>query len=170
MFSRNQAVYQPTTVNYDQPKTSKGGYLARSSSTGCCYGTKRRRQLLYLFGSLLAIMAGVVLIGAGGTSINGSIAAMVFFIIVGLGMLVGGVFLMLLYLRTTGRCNFAWWPSRAAVLSRTLNEDTRSPTQMTVTSEVVASNPEEESSKLMDEQDSTAEKIGQSDPKIVLKA
>ena len=84
--------------------------------------------------------------------------------------------LFVIYLRNTGRVNLPCWPSRAARISRTLIGDhggssIRSGNQvMTVTDEESGGGTalnREERIKLMESDNLDAEKIAQSEPKIV---
>ena len=128
-----------------------------------------------LFFSIFSVVCGLTLLAVG--CANGSlgiVTGLTLFLVLGA---VGGL-LFVLSLRAIGRCNLPWWPSRAARISRTLipsgppeeelNSVPASATQLTLAepAQGVAGN---ERSKLMEEPDTLeADKIAESEPKIVL--
>ena len=128
-----------------------------------------------LFFSIFSVVCGLTLLAVG--CANGSlgiVTGLTLFLVLGA---VGGL-LFVLYLRAIGRCNLPWWPSRAARISRTLipsgppeeelNSVPASATQLTL-AEPVLGGAGNERSKLMEEPDTLeADKIAESEPKIVL--
>ena len=147
-------------------------------------GRKKRNQYLVLFFSIFSVACGLTLLAVG--CANGSlgiVSGLALFLVLGA---VGGV-LFVLYLRAIGRCNLPWWPSRAARISRTLipsgppEEELiagpaaavpASATQLTLADPAAHSGggvAGHERSKLMEEPDTLeADKIAESEPKIVL--
>ena len=137
-----------------------------------------------LFFSIFSVACGLTLLAVG--CANGSlgiVSGIALFLVLGA---VGGL-LFVLYLRAIGRCNLPWWPSRAARISRTLipsgppEEELiagpaaavpASATQLTLADPAVHCSggvAGHERSKLMEEPDTLeADKIAESEPKIVL--
>ena len=139
-------------------------------------GRKKRNQYVVLFFSIFSVVCGLTLLAVG--CANGSlgiVTGLTLFLVLGA---VGGL-LFVLYLRAIGRCNLPWWPSRAARISRTLipsgppeeelNSVPASATQLTLAEPVQGGAGGNERSKLMEEPDTLeADKIAESEPKIVL--
>lgn len=131
---------------------------------------------MVLFFSIFSVVCGLTLLAVG--CANGSlgiVTGLTLFLVLGA---VGGL-LFVLYLRAIGRCNLPWWPSRAARISRTLipsgppeeelNSVPASATQLTLAEPVQGGAGGNERSKLMEEPDTLeADKIAESEPKIVL--
>ena len=132
-----------------------------------------------LFFSIFSVACGLTLLAVG--CANGSlgiVSGLALFLVLGA---VGGV-LFVLYLRAIGRCNLPWWPSRAARISRTLIPSgppvpcavPASATQLTLADPAAHCGGNggvagHERSKLMEEPDTLeADKIAESEPKIVL--
>ena len=139
-----------------------------------------------LFFSIFSVACGLTLLAVG--CANGSlgiVSGLALFLVLGA---VGGI-LFVLYLRAIGRCNLPWWPSRAARISRTLipsgppEEELvagpaaavpASATQLTLADPAAHCGGNggvagHERSKLMEEPDTLeADKIAESEPKIVL--
>ena len=170
----NNNVYKPTTTSPE----NRGYLTEHSSSAVCCTcgggGRKRRLQCLLLGGAIAATGVGIVCVVLGGAAAGTATGG--FLLLLGLALIVGGAALFVFFLRAQGRCNFAFWPNRAARLSATLiNEDdgvSRSAAQITMAAAAAdegdPSFKTEERTKLMEADNIEAEKIAQSSPKVVL--
>uniref|UniRef100_A0A0K2SZV5 Uncharacterized protein n=2 Tax=Lepeophtheirus salmonis TaxID=72036 RepID=A0A0K2SZV5_LEPSM len=127
MLGRNKPVYQPTTYQVNGGSKRTSSYLPTSNNS-FCGGKKRRLQLVFLSFGIILICLGVV---AFGSSLSGlySSSLTVGVIILALLFLLFGGWMVVLYLRTRGKCNFSFWPNRAAVLSQQLTANTELPTR-----------------------------------------
>eukprot|EP00096_Caligus_rogercresseyi_P009440 TRINITY_DN3211_c0_g1_i1.p1 TRINITY_DN3211_c0_g1~~TRINITY_DN3211_c0_g1_i1.p1 ORF type:complete len:159 (+),score=55.85 TRINITY_DN3211_c0_g1_i1:147-623(+) len=124
MLGRNKPVYQPTTYS-----VSNGGGNKRSTSSylpsgqgAFCGGKKRRLQLLFLSFGVVLILLGVLTLGASISGALSSTPLLIGSLLLAVFLILLGAWMVILYLRTRGKCNFSFWPNRAAVLSAHLTD------------------------------------------------
>lgn len=165
-------MYKATTTSAD-PGYRPHGYLAEHSASGCCGirggNRKKRLQCLLLVGAVTCVACGLLLLGLSAAAKGG--AAVAVCVLLALALVGAGAAMFTLHLRSQGRCNLPCWPSRAARLSSTLTEQPVAPPRSETQVTFAESAFKDERVKLMESSDGVeAEKIAESEPKIVLMA